>query len=470
MDVIKLHNTLSGKKEEFKPITPGKVTMYNCGPTVYNYAHIGNLRVYVFADVLRRMFELNGYEVKQVMNITDVGHLVSDGDEGEDKMTKALLRENKPLTLESMKEVADFYAEKFKEDLQSLNIETPHEFPKASDNIPEIIALVEKLQEKGFAYKTSDGMYFDVTKFNHYGKLGQLEEEFKKKVDAQFERITANKEKHSPRDFAVWKFNNDLGWDASFGKGFPGWHIECSAMSMKYLGETFDVHTGGIDHIPVHHNNEIAQSESATGKPFAHYWLHGAFINLEGERFAKSTGNTLYLKDLGEKGIYPLAYRYLLLTGHYSTLMNFTWDAVTGAQEAVRRLVTTLATLDDGGALHTDYMKKFTAFVNDDLDTPKAIALMWELVKDDSVSGADKKATVYEFDKILGLNLKESAEKVAGMAKFSNIPPFIEKLQAERDEARRQKDFKKSDELRKALNEAGYKVEDTGESSKLSKI
>ncbi|MFA6339003.1 MAG: cysteine--tRNA ligase [Candidatus Paceibacterota bacterium] len=464
---IKIHNTLTKKVEVFEPVKPGFVYMYHCGPTVYNYAHIGNLRAYVFADTIRRVFEINKYQVKQVMNITDVGHLTSDSDEGEDKMTLALKREGKPLTLEAMKEVADFYAEAFAKDTKKLNIEIPDIISKASEHISDNIELIKRLEEKGFAYKTSDGVYFDTFKFEGYGKLGNINIE-KLKEGA---RVVANPEKKHHTDFAVWKFNEKLGWDSPWGKGFPGWHIECSSMSMKYLGETFDIHTGGIDHIPVHHNNEIAQSEAATGKPFVHYWIHANFITVEGQRFAKSLHNEFYIKDLEEKGLNPLAYRYWLLTSHYSTPANFTWEAVEGAQKAFDKLLNTYSSLGDtAGTADKNYSEKFLEHINNDFDTPQAIALLWELIKDDNISPADKKATLDYFDLALGLNIKVEAEKKA--ASVEEIPEEIKKLAEEREEARKNKDWSKADSLREEIKNLGYEVEDnsSGEDLKIKKI
>ncbi|MSU45063.1 MAG: cysteine--tRNA ligase [Candidatus Zambryskibacteria bacterium] len=448
---IYLQNTLTGNKEEFKPLKAGFVSMYNCGPTVYNYAHIGNLRSYVFADTLRRVFEYNSLEVKQVINITDIGHLSSDSDDGEDKMTKALKREGKPLTLEAMKEVANFYFDKFKEDLDSLNIETPANFPFASDHIKEDIDLVTKLEEKGFTYAISDGIYFDISKFPDYGRLGNI------KIDDKGEsRVGSNPEKRNQRDFAVWKFNSELGYNAPFGKGFPGWHIECSAMSVKYLGPEFDVHTGGIDHIPVHHNNEIAQSVCA-GDPYAKYWLHNAFLNVDSGKMAKSDGNDTTLKTLMDKNIDPVAYRYLLLTARYSSPLQFSWEALEGSLTALKKLRNFTAAKDDDTpddfSKLEEYKTNFLQFVNDDLDTPKALALVWDMVKDDSLSSKSKKLLLIDFDKVLGLNLNK-VETV-------EIPENVKKLIKNRDLAREGKDFVKSDELRVEIETFGFEVKDT---------
>jgi cysteinyl-tRNA synthetase len=363
-------------------------------------------------------------------------------------MTKALKREGKPLTLQAMREVADFYFEKFKEDLKSLNIETPEHFPFASDHIQEDIELVQKLEKGGFIYKTSDGIYFDIKKFPEYGKLGNI-----KISDDAESRIGLNPEKRNSQDFAVWKFNNDLGYDAPFGKGFPGWHIECSSMSVKYLGPEFDIHTGGIDHIPVHHNNEIAQSVCA-GDPYAKYWMHNAHLNITTEngsdKMAKSGGNFITLGTLKEKKIDPVALRYVFLGARYSTPLSFSWETLEGAETALNRIREKLSKLPDGGSiLETD----FHSFVNDDLDTPKALALISNVMNDETISDADKKATVLDFDRVLGLNLT----KVSTV----EIPDEVKELIQERDTARTNKDFAKSDQLRSEIEKHGFSVKDT---------
>ncbi len=460
---IRFHNTLSGKKEIFKPIKDGEVKMYNCGPTVYDYVHIGNLRSYLFADVLRRTLEYNQFKVTQVINITDIGHLRSDADEGEDKMTAALRRDGKPLTMEALRHLADFYTEAFLKNLDELNIEKPTMLPKASENIDVNIDLIKKLEEKGFIYTTSDGVYFDTSKDKNYGRLGGVFPD----TDVEKSRIHHNAEKRHPEDFALWKFSSELGWESPWGKGFPGWHIECSAMSMKYLGETFDIHTGGMDHIPIHHNNEIAQSESATGKPLANYWLHHGFIIIEGGKMAKSQGNFLRLQDITEKGVSPLAYRYWLLTSHYRSPVNFNYEALNGSQVALTRLAGQIsypsqllgvAHPDRGqGMISLRHQQKFLSFINDDLDTPKALALVWDLLKDESISPADKRATILDFDRVLGLDLEKLAEPV-----HFKIPAEITKLADEREEARKEKDWEKADKLRKKILDAGFEIKDLG--------
>ncbi len=458
---IFLFNTLTKKKEKFSPIKEGSVSMYNCGPTVYDYVHIGNLRSYIFADTLRRLFEWHNYKVHQVINVTDIGHLVGDGDDGDDKMTKALKREGKPMTLDSMREIANFYFEKYKEDLKYLNIKTPEEFPFASDHIKEDIELIETLIKKGFTYKISDGLYFDTSKDSHYGKLGGIVEK-----DETQSRIGVNNEKKNFKDFALWKFNPDLGYDASFGKGFPGWHIECSAMGMKYLGETFDMHTGGIDHIPVHHNNEIAQSENATGKSFVNFWMHNSFVTLNENKMAKSTGNFTRLIDLIKDGYSPIAYRLLLLQCHYKTTLNFSLEALSGAQEALYGIYRTLSLAEKEGKVNSEFIIKFESNINDDLNTPKAIAVLFELLKSD-LNAEDKLATALKFDKFLGLEIKEAVALIK--KENSEIPENIKNLVSEREEARKNKDFTKADTLRKELDNLDYLIEDSETGPKIYK-
>ncbi|HEU5114959.1 MAG TPA: cysteine--tRNA ligase [Candidatus Paceibacterota bacterium] len=451
---IRLHNTLTGKKELFKPVKEGRVGMYHCGPTVYNYVHIGNLRSFFLADITRRLFETAEYEVTQVMNVTDVGMLGDNDDE--DKMTQGLKREGKPLTLEAMKELADFYAKAFVKDIEALNIKIPNRIPKASEHITEDIEVVKKLEAKGLTYTTSDGVYFDTSKIKDYGKLGGV----KQSDDSTQSRIGLNSEKRNPRDFSLWKLNPNLGWESPWGKGFPGWHIECSAMSMKYLGETFDIHTGGIDLAPIHHNNEIAQSEHATGKEFAHYWLHNAFINVGEAKMAKSAGNFLTLSSLTDKGYDPMAYRYFLLGARYSTPMNFTWEALDAAANAYKKLINQICELPEGGTANKGLFEKALSYVADDLDTPKALALCWDIMKDDSVSPADKRATLLAIDQLLGLGKPKPAEE---------IPAAVLALMKEREGARAAKDFKKSDELRDKIAALGYVIKDMPDGQKISK-
>ncbi|MDE2038063.1 MAG: cysteine--tRNA ligase [Patescibacteria group bacterium] len=455
MDIL-LYNTLSGKKEPFVPLKAGAVGMYHCGPTVYDDAHIGNLRSYVFADTLRRAFEYNGYAVKQIVNITDVGHLTSDADEGEDKMTKALKRLGKPLDLESMKEVAGIYEGHFVRDLGLLNIETPTSLPRASEHVQKDIELIEALEGKGFVYKAGDGIYFDTGRFPGYGALGKPRGQSADGKAEDGKARVVNPEKRHPADFAVWKSDPKLGWESPWGKGFPGWHIECSAMSREYLGQPFDIHTGGVDHIPVHHNNEIAQSEAAYGEPLARYWMHNAFLTMNAGKMAKSAGGAITLGALAENGIDPLSYRYWLMTGHYRSPMDFSYDAVKAAQNAYRRLLEAVAGYPEGGSAVESARKRFAEAIGNDLDMPAAIALAWEVVKDKAIPDADKRATLLDFDRVLGLKLG-TAPRSAG-----DVPSEVTALAEERERARAAKDWKKADELRAEIEARGFEVKDAG--------
>ncbi|MBS4052608.1 MAG: cysteine--tRNA ligase [Methylomonas sp.] len=456
---IRLYSTLTGAKEDFKPITAGRVSMYHCGPTVYDYAHIGNLRSYIFADTLRRVFEANGYAVTQAINITDVGHLSTDADTGEDKMTKALAREGKPLTLDAMRDVADFYADRFAEDLKNLNIKAPHAMPKASDHIAEDIEIISLLEKKGFVYATSDGLYFDTNKYPAYGKLGNRGGD----ETAGATRIGEHSEKKNPRDFAVWKFNSSLGWDTPWGKGFPGWHIECSAMARKYLGQPFDIHTGGIDHISIHHNNEIAQSECAYESPLANYWLHNEFITVNEGKMSKSKGNFLTLKGLKESGVPPLGYRYWLLTTHYRSPISFSLEALAAAVQARHNLSHTLAKLPEGGAVSTPHREHFLGLVSDDMNTPQALAYIWDIIKDEALTAADKRATIIACDAILGLALSEESRRIKD--RLASAPQTLHDLIKERSVARQNKQWDKADTLRTKIEEAGYLVRDEKDGS-----
>jgi len=466
---IKLYNTLTDGLEEFKPIRPREVWMYHCGPTVYDYVHIGNLRSFLLADIIRRAFEFFEFEVRQVMNITDVG-IGGNNDEGEDKIIKGLKREGKTVSMKSMKELGDFYTERFKEDIVKLNIEMPHVLPKASEHIPEQIELIKILEGKDFTYKTSDGIYFDTSRDKHYGKLGRISKDGES-------RIEQNLEKRNSQDFALWKFNSNLGFPSPWGQGFPGWHLECSVMSTKYLGNTFDIHTGGIDLASIHHNNEIAQSESACGCELAHYWLHNEFVNvadaptslkLRGvDKMAKSKGNQITLKILVEKGFNPLAYRYLLLMAHYRTPVIFSWEALEAAQNAYRKLKETVSTyhVDTTSVeLSLMYVKEFTDTLENDLNTPEALAVVWKLVKDESISPADKYATLLNFDKVLGLDLEHNEFEI------KDIPEEVQKLINKRESVRATGDYQKADKLREQIKNLGFVVEDTASGQKISKL
>lgn len=466
--MLKLFNTLSRQIEDFKPLKDKKVGLYTCGPTVYNYAHIGNLRTYVFEDILNRTLEYNGYKVKHVMNITDVGHLTSDADEGEDKLEKGAKREHKTVW-----EIANFYTKKFKENIKDLNIEEPDVWCKATNHIPEQIKLVQTLTKKGFAYETSDGIYFDTTKIKDYGKLANL----KKQVLKAGARIEIG-EKKNPHDFALWKFSpakekRQMEWTAFCRKGFPGWHVECSAMSMKYLGKQFDIHCGGIDHIPVHHTNEIAQSEAITGKkPWVKYWLHGEFLVMGSDKMSKSGDNFVTLDTLKERDVSPLAYRYLLLQTHYRKQLTFSWEALEAAQrglehlyEKVNELRVTSYELQNRKQKNRrsedqKIKNEFLNALNNDLDTSKALTVVWEGLKNNKIDYQ----TILKFDEVLGLNLKE-IKKLGN--KEIEISDEVKKLLNARDQARTEKKWSESDRLRSEIKKLGYSVEDTAEGQKI---
>lgn len=462
---IKLYNTLTREKEIFNSLKPNSVGLYSCGPTVYLYPHIGNMRAYVFSDLLRRMFEYNGFTVNQIINITDVGHLVSDDSDGEDKIEKEATIENK-----SAKEIADFYLQSFIDDLSSLNIKTEKTiFPRATLHIKEQINLIKILEEKGFTYKTTDGIYFNTAKYAKYPELAKLDLEGLR----EGARVEINQGKINPSDFALWKFSpaneqRQQEWPSPWGVGFPGWHIECSAMSMKYLGNHFDIHTGGIDHIPVHHTNERAQSECATGEPYVNYWLHSNFITIDNEKMSKSLGNIYRLEDLKEKGFSPLAYRYWLLTANYRKTMNFTWEALGGAQIAYKKLINQLVALKNNsegvtGTINEDCQKEFVASINDDLNTSEALALIWKIINQD-LADQDKLATILDFDRFLGLQLVEAITE----AKIE-IPTEVTELVNLREQARLDKNYSRSDELRQEVSQLGYIIDDTDQGPKLRK-
>lgn len=449
---VELFNTLTRKKEEFVPIKKSQVGFYTCGPTVYNYAHIGNLRSYIFEDILKRTLLFNKFKVKHVMNITDVGHLTSDADTGEDKMLKGAKREKKTVW-----EVAEFYTKAFRTDISKLNILPPDIWCKATDHIKEQIKLIEKLEKKGFTYSAGGNVYFDTSKLQDYGKLAKL------KLDHSAQsRVEKDKNKKNPLDFVLWftksKFDDQaMKWPSPWGKeGYPGWHLECSAMSIKYLGEQFDIHCGGIDHIPVHHTNEIAQSEAATGKkPWVKYWLHNEFLVVgKGVKMAKSGENFLTLSVLEERGFDPLDYRYFCLGTSYRNPLMFSWDAMEGAKVARKKLSDKVLELKKkGGKIDEKYLKRFTTEINDDLNTPKALATMWDVVKDQVLSNGDKYATILKFDEVFGLGLEN--------LKAEKIPADIKKLAEERLKARNDKDWDKADKLREKISKLGWDIGDT---------
>lgn len=462
-----LTNTLTRKKELFQPIKPGQVGVYSCGPTVYSFAHVGNLRSYIFPDVLKKLLRFLGYQVTHVINITDVGHLTSNADEGEDRIEKAAKSEHK-----SAWEVAAFYTQAYLNDLDQLNIERPTKLAKATEHIPEMIALVKKLEEKGFTYRTSDGIYFDTSKFPHYGEMSNLN----KAELLEGARVEVNPEKKNPIDFALWKFSpagekRQMEWDSPWGKGFPGWHIECSAMSMKYLGNHFDIHTGGQDHISTHHPNEIAQSEAATGEKFVNYWLHGYFLVMgKDQRMGKSEGNALLLKELVDRGYSPLHYRYFCLGAHYRSYLTFSWGALEGAKNAYESLRQKLFELKKSfrvgqASLAVRYHDSMMKALADDLNTPLALGELWKMVKDEAVSPAKALEVVNEVDQILSLDLlKEPTQGI------SEVPAEVKSLADKRWALRQQGDFVAADKLREEIKDLGYAIKDAKDSYTVTKI
>jgi len=464
---ILLFNSLTRKKEKFEPLSPPKVGMYTCGPTVYDFATIGNFRTYLAADTLLRTLKYNGFEVTYIMNITDVGHLtgdnLGDADLGEDRMEKSAQAEGK-----SAWDIAKFYEEAFLKDFEKLNLTKPNLFSKATDHIKEQIELVSRLEKAGFAYKISDGIYFDTVSFEKktgkkYGELSTLDN------IKEGARIEPNPQKKDPRDFALWKSSKSPGerqmeWDSPWGLGFPGWHLECSAMSMKYLGESFDIHCGGEDLRQTHHPNEIAQSEGATGKTFVKYWIHATFLKVEGKRMGKSLGNVYTLSDVEKKGIDPLALRYLYLTAHYRDSLNFTWEALGAASVALQKLKELAVSLrsehqrailspEKEGKLEK-YQEQFRRATDDDLNTPQALASMWEMLKS-NIPSQDKYDALISFDDVLGLGLKKVKTPQVKVPK--EVAELIEQRQALRSEGK----FDEGDKLRVRVEQLGYKIEDS---------
>jgi len=457
---LKIYNSLSREQEKFTPITSNSVGLYTCGPTVYNYPHIGNYRAYVFDDILKRYLKYSGYEVKHVMNITDI----------DDKTIRDSIKEGK-----SLKEFTEFYTDEFYKDRDSLNIVPADIYTKATDYVKEMLELTEKLIENEYAYTTDDGSaYFSIEKDANYGKLSHFKlSDLKENAKGRMKKDEY--EKDSAQDFALWKAWDDadgevfwnpneiLGRESDLAKGRPGWHIECSAMSMKIFGESFDIHTGGVDNMFPHHENEIAQSECATGKEFVKYWMHNEHLMIDGKKMSKSAGNFYTLRDLIDKGITPLAFRYWLYTGHYRTKVNFTIDTVNGSATALKKLYDVYLELGENiGSVDKEYVYKLQECMDDDLNTPQSIALLWELVKDDSISNEDKKATLLDFDKVFGFGLDKIKQDI--------IPSEVSILAKEREQARIQKDWTKSDELRDKIIELGYEIKDTDNGTKISKI
>ena len=458
------YNTLTRQKEEFYSIKPGEVGLYTCGPTVYNYAHIGNLRTYIFEDILKRVLIYNGYHVKHVMNITDVGHLSGDRDMGEDKMEQGAAREGK-----NAWDIADYYTQAFKKDIARLNIVDPDIWVKATDTLPEQIALVKRLEEKGYTYRTADGIYFDTSKFKDYTKLSHQDLE----ALQEGARVERNPEKRNPTDFALWKFSpkdskRQMEWDSPWGVGFPGWHLECSAMSMKFLGDQLDIHCGGTDHIDVHHTNEIAQSEAATGKPFFNFWMHGAFLIIAGgKKMAKSAENFLTLENAFlSNDINPLSYRFASFLTHYRKPMEFSDEGIEAArngllhlQNQVRQVVA--AGIGGDKAISAEYKNKFLGAVNDDLNMPRAMAVIQEMLKS-SVSDTVKLTTILDFDRVVGLNLDQLDQERA-------LPEAVQSRVDARITSRTSKDFATSDRLRAEIEAMGYLVQDTKDGMKIIK-
>lgn len=469
--MLKIFNSLSKKIEEIVPIHKGEIGMYACGVTAYDYTHIGHGRKYVNDDVLRRVLEvIEGLKVTHVQNVTDVGHLVSDADTGEDKMEKGAAKAGKTVW-----EVAEEFTKYFYDTMAELNVLSPMIVCKATDHIADQIALIEKIMANGYGYDTPEAVYFDVTKFADYGKM--FNQALEEKTVGAREGVETGEHKKHPADFVLWfkrvgKFKDHvMHWESPWGDGFPGWHIECSAMSMKYLGEQFDIHTGGEDHLSIHHPNEIAQSEAGTGKkPFVKYWVHTTFLMVDGKKMSKSIGNLYRLTDLEERGFSPLALRYYFLTTHYRKQMNFTWEGLAGAQAALNKLnkmvvdlkdvpVTADGWSDEGKV----YYEKFAAAMEDDLNTSSALAVVWEMMRSD-ISDSAKKNLIVVMDSVLGLNLGTEEEKKP------DIPEEIETLVAKREESRKTKNWAESDALRKEIEDKGYKVLDSAEGVKVEKI
>ncbi len=454
---LQLFDTYERKVRPFEPLTPGKVGVYACGPTVYNFAHIGNLRTYLFEDLLKRVLLRNGYEVNHIINITDVGHLTSDADTGEDKMELGAKR-----TGMTAWELAAFYTDAFQKDLKRLNVLDPSVWCKATDHIEEQITFIKELEEKEFTYRTSDGIYFDSRKLNNYGFLARLDIE-----GLQAGARVDQGERKFVTDFALWKFSPEdeqrqMEWDSPWGRGFPGWHIECSAMSAKYLGDYFDIHCGGEDHIPIHHTNEIAQTEAARGTRLANYWMHGYFLQLDNAKMAKSSGEFLTLDVVEEKGFSSLAYRYFCFSAHYRTQMSFSWASLDAAQRTLNRLYETAWNWGEPGEVSADYLARFDACLNDDLNMPRALAVLWELVRSEEADSV-KKATLLACDDVLGLDIANWAPAEI------EVPDEVSALVQAREEARAAKDWGRADELRKQVSDLGYVIEDTKEGAKIAR-
>lgn len=458
---LSFYNTLSKEKEKFVPIEKNKVRMYSCGPTVYSYAHIGNFRTYVFVDTLRRVIKYNGFELKHVMNITDVGHLESDADEGEDKMEKAARKENR-----DPYEIAKFYTDAFLKDMDRLNIQRPEIITKATDNIEQMIEYVQEIIKNGYAYETSKGIYFDISKLDKYPVLSNrcLEDQI------AGARVDVDPEKKNPYDFALWikaPENHIMKWESPWGLSYPGWHLECSTMGRRFLGEVFDIHTGGVDHIPTHHENEIAQAKGATGKIPARIWMHCEYLLVDNGKMSKSLGNTYTISQLQEKGIAPLAFRLFCFTSHYRNKLNFTFEGAYGAQKALERLYDGYVKNTNGTdiveeSVIKEYKDKFDNFVNDDMNIPGAMSVVWEVVRNAKKSSQFSKLLL-EFDKVLGLDIINSEKYLEEFknSQAEELPDEIKELVEQRKQARANKDWNKSDELRDLIISKGYSIKDT---------
>lgn len=455
---LNLYNTKSRTVEAFTPLDPTVVTMYACGPTVYDYTHIGHMRKYIGDDILRRTLTFLGYDVKHVMNITDVGHLTNDSDEGDDKFEAKARSEGKTVW-----DIANFYTDYFHTSMKTVNVLPPTIEAKATDHIPSMIALIEKLVANGYAYETAHAIYFDISKDPHYGALsGQKLED---KEVAVRDDLVIDPDKHNPADFSLWfkrvgKFaDHAMYWTSPWGDGFPGWHIECSAMSMQYLGETIDIHTGGIDHVPVHHENEIAQSECATGHEFVKWWVHHDFLLVDGVKMSKSLQNFYNIDDIIARSINPLATRLMFMQTSYRKPLNFTWDGLESTQQQLKKLQKFASRQTTIGTVSNEYIEKFTDALSDDLNTARALAVLWELMNDTTLAIADRWATLLKFDEVLGLDLKNTPT--------FTISPEAQELIEKRDEARTNKDFATSDTLRTELEALDYEVLDTPDGTKL---
>jgi cysteinyl-tRNA synthetase len=463
---VHVYNTMSRSIELFQPINPGSVGMYTCGPTVYNYAHIGNLRTFLFEDLLKRTLEYAGYQVRHVMNITDVGHLTGDGDEGEDKIEKMAHKTGKTVW-----EIADFYTKAFFKDYDALNIIRPDVVCKATDHIKDMIALIQRLEKGGHTYVSGGNVYFDISSIPDYGKLARLK--LDELQDASREDVFVDGNKKNPKDFVLWFTKSKFGeqammWDSPWGRGFPGWHIECSAMSMKYLGEHFDIHCGGIDAIPVHHTNEIAQSEAATGKKWVDYWMHGEFLLDDRGKMSKSNGEFLTLSVLEDKGYDPMDYRYFCLGGHYRSQLKFSFPSLDSAREARLGIVSRISDLLSSGAKLVPIQseagkaaqKEFADHITNDLNSPRALADLWGVLKNDTLSVDERYSLAMDFNKVFGLELDK-------VTKRQEDAPVEDKdalaLLAARTEAKKAKDWGKADAIRAQLDEMGYEVKDTSQ-------